>query len=198
MREWLGKIRKNTSEFLKRRKETPLWNLFWLLLILFLLVENNSHIFITFTSYWLTFPTALFLLILPILIFINCFYFRNKIIRYLSAFVSFFPALIALPFLAMISFYFLISIAEGRDVTFKKVHQIDLPHSNVSFYEIDLGATSSVTLEARQEMSVFPGVVLVKELYRKEAVYRDNAVKIDDSTIRIDKDEYQLKDYVYF
>lgn len=198
MREWPGKIRKNTLEFLKRRKETPLWNLFWLLLILFLLVLNNTYIFITFTSYWLTFPTALLLLSLPILIFINCFYFKNKIIRYLSAFISFFPALIALPFMAMISFYFMGSIAEGRDLTFKKVHQIDLPHSHVSFYEIDLGATTSCSLEARQEMTLLPGLVLVKELYRKEAVYRDNAQKIDDSTIRIDEDEYRLKDYVYF
>lgn len=197
MRERLDKIRNNTSEFLRRRKETPLLNLFWLLLLLFLLVLNNSHIFITFTSYWLTFPTALFLLSLPILIFINCFYFRNKIVRFLSAFISFLPALLALPFMAMISFYFLASIAEGRDLTFKKVHQINLPHSHVSFYEIDLGATTSCSLEARQEMTLFPGLILVKELYRKEAVYRDNAKKIDDSTIWIDEDEFKLKDYVY-
>ncbi len=93
----------------------------------------------------------------------------------------------------------------GIDASLEKIDNIDMKYSNVSIYRTNGGATTDFGIVVRQEKNIFPGIVLVKDLYNKYHMVEASSQVIDEDTIFItitvqqtDEKEFTLKRFVYF
>lgn len=103
-------------------------------------------------------------------------------------------------------FLLLIVLELGRDPTFEKVRSVEAEHYRVSVYRVDVaGATGGGGgVQARQEKSLLPGLLLVRRLYTGSGSHIDVSVVDEDhikvyappATVREGR-EFELKRFVY-
>jgi hypothetical protein len=96
--------------------------------------------------------------------------------------------------------------SKGIDASFEKIEYVKMKHSNVGIYRADGGATTDFGIVIRQELSIVPGILLVKNLYDRYHMSDATYKIIDDGTISIvmtdgvesEKKKFELKRFVYF
>jgi hypothetical protein len=125
-------------------------------------------------------------------------------------------ALIAVIPLVLYSAVFLLGWAmtgldyrNGRDLTFDRFAETYWKGSEVRFYRTDGGATTHFGVVVRQERSLFPGVLLVRQLddfypcFSLDAASTDTGITVRDGRSECrdlpeQRREYRLKPFLYF
>jgi len=125
-------------------------------------------------------------------------------------------ALVAVIPLVLYSAVFLLGSAmtgfadkDGRDLSFDRFAETHWKGSEVRLYRTDGGAAEAFGVVIRQERSLFPGVLLVRQLddlypcYALDAVSTDVGITVSDSgseceNFQEQRREYRLKPFLYF
>jgi hypothetical protein len=93
-------------------------------------------------------------------------------------------------------------IAGGPFVIYEEVDAVRLPNSRIVAYRGNGGATVAFTMDVVQELPVFPGIVLVKDLHRGydevSATLRKSRNDTVSATIDGKTTEYQVRPLIYF
>jgi len=181
---------------IKRIKKDPARNLILLLGIFILSILNWMFPVIRFSSHLLNEVFFLMICIIPTLLIINGFIFKRISIKILNLVLFILPS---------IFFLLLGLITIGMDASLEKIDNIDMKYSNVSIYRTNGGATTDFGIVVRQEKNIFPGIILVKNLYSEYHMVDASYQVIDPNTIfititgqQIDKKYFSLNRFVYF
>ena len=93
-------------------------------------------------------------------------------------------------------------IAGGPILGYEILDSVQLPHSKVTVYRTNGGATTDFGIEIVQEMSVFPYIVLVKDLHNG---YHENTATVKTTrpgwvvaVINGKTTEYRVRSFIYF
>ena len=110
--------------------------------------------------------------------------------------VPFFVAVVIFPvslFVAM--------IGGGPIVGFEVLDTVELPHSKIVAYRLNGGATTDSAIKVSQELTIFPGVVVAKDLHNGYSEYKAS-VKSFPNTVVVTIDgvttEYTVRPFIYF
>ncbi|GAB6180359.1 hypothetical protein JCM14036_16780 [Desulfotomaculum defluvii] len=77
------------------------------------------------------------------------------------------------------------------------IHHLNLKSSFITAYQTNGGATTACGIVVRQEKKIFPGILLVKQLY-KEYPREDILIKrVSDNVIEFGEKRFVLKRNVY-
>jgi len=119
-------------------------------------------------------------------------------------------AMVAVLPLLLYSFVVLLVSAMTRfDHSFERIAETHWKGSDIRFYRKNGGATTDFGVVIRQEKTVFPGVLLVREVddlypcYSLDATSTDRGIAVTDRSsycqaFREQSREYRLKPFVYF
>ena len=86
----------------------------------------------------------------------------------------------------------------GLNPAFERIHRIDFNNYQVSIYRTNGGAMTSFGVIIRQEKIILPGILLVKNLFRKYPASDAQYKKVGNQILFIDGNKYSFKDNVYF
>jgi hypothetical protein len=81
---------------------------------------------------------------------------------------------------------------------FMPIHNIRFESSSVIVYRSNCGATTDFGITVRHEKEVIKGVLLVKNLLRKDHVYDISVKKLSDNAVELMGKKIYLKRNVYF
>ncbi|MGJ7044242.1 hypothetical protein HNR52_000423 [Thermoanaerobacterium thermosulfurigenes] len=81
---------------------------------------------------------------------------------------------------------------------FMPIHNIRFESSSVIVYRSNYGATTDYGIVVRQEKEIIKGVLLVKNLLRKDHVYDISVKKLGDNVVELMGKKIYLKRNVYF
>jgi hypothetical protein len=182
-----------------------------LFIIYILTFINKDNEFLRFESLIANHFTFLICLSIPIFLTIFAFYFNNCLLKIYVMLFSMVLILFSLLLGSASCFFNTINWDTGADPSFVCLKSIKLNHSQVSVYRTDGGALSSFGVLIRQEMAIFPRVLLVKRLDFFYPAYeakinllsknKVEAVIIPSSSYRDQPEKtytFIIKDWVYF
>lgn len=98
-------------------------------------------------------------------------------------------------------------IAGGPFTSFELMDSAQMQKTRVTAYRVNAGTTTDYSVVVRQEMSIFPGLLLVKNLhsgYREYDAKLNQALEDNTITLIIDttngptQEKHQLKKFIYF
>ena len=92
-------------------------------------------------------------------------------------------------------------VAGGPIVGYEVLDSIELRHSKVVAYRLNGGATTDYAIKVSQELTVFPGVVVARDLHTGDHEYTASLKALPRSvvaTINGVPTEYSLRSFIYF
>ncbi|WKV09992.2 hypothetical protein Q2T46_06050 [Thermoanaerobacterium sp. CMT5567-10] len=151
--------------------------------------------FIRFKSLKLNDIFSLCIQIIPLMLLINGFRFKHISAKIVNSVFSIILILISTTITAIILFAtFTLNVNEA----FMPIHNIRFESSSVVVYRTNYGATTDFGITVRQEKEVIKGVLLVKNLLRKDHVYDISVKKLSDNAVEVMGKKIYLKRNVYF
>ncbi len=137
-------------------------------------------------------------LLIPIILMINGFFFKDYKMRVLNGLILLFPSLLMLIFI-LFSLLDICNIQKDNiDPSFKCIQTVPLTNSQIKIYRTDGGATTSWGIVVRQEIEIFFGLNVVKNVYTEYPKYDIKVRPVGHNKIELDNELYELKEYVYF
>ena len=111
--------------------------------------------------------------------------------------LPFFLVALVFPLLLLVSM-----VAGGPVAGFEVLDSLELQHSRVVAYRINGGATTDYAIKIVQELPVFPGIVLAKDLHNGYHEYSATLrpAKVNSVLVIINgaASEYTVRNFVYF
>ena len=138
------------------------------------------------SSAFLNHAFMLLIFLLPSVLSVLSFFVTKRIIfRFLLAF-ALIPLALSSFLIGAISLFPLIDImTKGYDPSFEHLRSTQLDSSRISIYRTNGGATTSFGIIVRQEKYLFPGLLLVRNIYGVYPGDDAEIIKLDDDTIKI-------------
>ncbi len=104
---------------------------------------------------------------------------------------------------ALFSLLMLLSlVAGGPIVGYEVLDSIELEHSKVVAYRLNAGATTDYSIQVSQELTIFPGVIVAKDLHTGYHEYTASLKALPSSsvvaTINGVPSEYTIHSFIYF
>ena len=163
--------------------------------ILWILNLDYFYPFIRFKSLKLIDIFSLCIQIIPLMLLINDFRFKHISAKIANSVVSIILILISAIIAAIILFA---TITLNVNEAFMPIHNIRFESSSVIVYRSNYGATTNFGITVRQEKEVIKGVLVVKNLLRRDHIYDISIKKLGDNTVELMGKKIYLKRNVYF
>lgn len=163
--------------------------------ILWILNLDYFYPFIRFKSLKLNDIFSLCIQIIPLILLINGFRFKHISAKIANSAVSIILMLISTTIAAIMLFA---TITLNVNEAFMPIHDIKFDSSSVVVYRTNFGATTDYGITVRQEKEIIKGVLLVKNLVRKDHVYDISVKKLSDNAVEVMGKKIYIKRNVYF
>lgn len=163
--------------------------IFWILNL------DYFYPFIRFTSLKLNDVFSLCIQIIPLMLLINGFRFKHISTKIVNSVISIILIVISTTIAVIILFA---TITLNVNEAFMPIHNIRFESSSVIVYRSNYGATTDFGITVRQEKEIIKGVLVVKNLLRKDHVYNISVKKLSDNAVELMGDKIYLKRNVYF
>jgi|GEM_PF-1306434 len=162
--------------------------------ILWILNLDYFYPFIRFKSLKLNDIFSLCIQIIPLILLINGFRFKHISAKIVNSVVSIILMLISTTIAAIILFA---TITLNVNEAFMPIHNIKFDSSSVVVYRTNFGATTDYGITVRQEKEVIKGVLLVKNLLRKDHIYDVSIRKSGNNVVELMGKKINIKRNVY-
>lgn len=163
--------------------------------ILWILNLDYFYPFIRFKSLRLNDIFSLCIQIIPLILLINGFRFKHISAKIVNSVISIILIVISATIAVIILFT---TITLNVNEAFMPIHNIRFESSSVVVYRTNFGATTDYGITVRQEKEVIKGVLLVKNLLRKDHVYDISVKKLSGNAVELMGKKIYLKRNVYF
>ncbi|MGF7400489.1 hypothetical protein PQ744_08815 [Thermoanaerobacterium thermosaccharolyticum] len=163
--------------------------------ILWILNLDYFYPFIRFKSLKLNDIFSLCIQIIPLILLINGFRFKHISAKIANSAVSIILIVISTTIAAIMLFA---TITLNVNEAFMPIHDIKFDSSSVVVYRTNFGATTDYGITVRQEKEIIKGVLLVKNLVRKDHVYDISVKKLSDNAVEVMGKKIYIKRNVYF
>ncbi|WP_434632476.1 hypothetical protein PQ689_11990 [Thermoanaerobacterium thermosaccharolyticum] len=163
--------------------------------ILWILNLDYFYPFIRFKSLKLNDIFSLCIQIIPLILLINGFRFKHISAKIANSAVSIILIVISTTIAAIMLFA---TITLNVNEAFMPIHNIKFDSSSVVVYRTNFGATTDYGITVRQEKEIIKGVLLVKNLVRKDHVYDISVKKLSDNAVEVMGKKIYIKRNVYF
>lgn len=161
-----------------------------LIMLYILAIINYFHPVIRFDSRLLNNALMILVLLIPVGLMIQGFFFKSVVGKTLNTLIWIIPCLVGI----LIS----IMIVPFSARAFEPIKSINLDHSDIVAYRTNGGATTSFGIQVRQEKDIFPGIKLVKTVYSQYRKDNVDMIKTGENSFKIEGNQKTVKRNVYF
>jgi hypothetical protein len=173
-------------------KQKAYW-FFGLLVTYCVMIANNIVVVLRTSSLFINYSIMLVVFFIPLALLILAISIKKNFIKW-AVIVGILPVLLLSAVSGVfVTFSWKTILTTGRDLSFEPVKSIQTQDFQVVIYRANGGTTTSFEIIGRQEKSILPGLLLVREIYHAYPGYDAELTIVAPNTIKIVSPPYLKK-----